>query len=710
MPQPSGSDRQRQHIEQMPLEGPSALLPGRVVHHKSFFDVQAGGTAHGSHLAMREDVPACRRALAAHIPANRDIATLLAPDKEILDETRGSWYAPVVPGVVAMTHVDKRFTVRRKQPRKLAQNLDPRGGREDVSEHIPKTQNRVKPGFDCRKVLGAHGADIGSSALHRARWFKKREVRNAEALGNSARTRSISRANIEQRTAARRNSGNHEPLDALQIRLALTRQLRECGCNPVVCGNGIQHWHCGRLLAQPLNELLQLSATQQARQIRQRKFSSRELIEAHLNRIRLINPSLNAAVEVFEDQAIDEARAADAAIARGEPAGPLHGAPFSVKDSIELRGRVCTAGTLGRKAAAPSTEDATLVQRLRAAGAIPIAKTNLPDLLFAFESNNLIFGATNNPYDLARTCGGSSGGEAALIAACGSPLGLGSDAAGSVRLPAAFCGIASIKPTSGRLPRTGHFPPASGWIEALWQIGPMARRVEDLSTAMALLVGPDGPFADPARVLLDNLRIAFYTGNGFAAPDAEVSRVVQMAARSLTSEVLSVEENRPGCLANAYDLEMKLLGADGGDSLWRYLADLGSTQVHPLLRSWLEKLEPYRVDLAGFQRYWAEWDAYRAEMSAFFRSYDVILCPVYTQPALLHGASTLDENFRGFSHTMAYNVTGWPAAVVRCGESAAGLPIGVQIVAHPLREDIALAVAMRLEEMFGGWKPADFIS
>ena len=462
-----------------------------------------------------------------------------------------------------------------------------------------------------------------------------------------------------------------------------------------------------------MNELLQLSATKQAALIRDRKLSSRELIAAHLEQICRINPALNAAVQVFEDEAVAEARTADAAIARGEPTGPLHGVPFTIKDSIELAGRVCTAGTLGRKAAMPSREDATLVRRLRSAGAIPIAKTNLPDLLFAFESDNLIFGATNNPYDSARTSGGSSGGEAALIAACGSPLGLGSDAAGSVRLPAAFCGIAGIKPTSGRLPRTGHFPPAGGWIEALWQIGPMARCVEDLSTAMAVLVGPDGhdrtvvdvPLADPSRVELPALRIAFYTDNGFAKADAEVSQVVRNAATSLARESLRVDEARPPCLANAYDLEMKILGADGGDSLWQYLADLGSTKVHPLLRSWLEKLEPYRVDLAGFQRYWAEWDAYRTEMSTFFQNYDAILCPVYTQPALLHGTSTLDENFRGFSQTMAYNMTGWPAAVVRCGESASGLPIGVQIVAHPFREDIALAVASRLEEMFGGWKP-----
>src|SRR5436190_2828416 len=251
-------------------------------------------------------------------------------------------------------------------------------------------------------------------------------------------------------------------------------------------------------------QLLSLSATHQARLIREHEISSVELVQAHLEQIRRVNPAIHAAIEVFADRALAEARAADATPA----SGPMHGVPFSVKDSIELVGSVCTAGTLGRRGAPPSAEDATLVARLRAAGAIPIARTNLPDLLFAFESDNLLFGATNNPYDLARTAGGSSGGEAALIASCGSPLGLGSDAAGSVRVPAAFCGIASIKPTSGRLPRTGHFPPAGGWIEMLWQIGPMARRVEDLVTLMPLMLGADAcdhsvvemPWLDPARV------------------------------------------------------------------------------------------------------------------------------------------------------------------------------------------------------------------
>jgi amidase len=464
-----------------------------------------------------------------------------------------------------------------------------------------------------------------------------------------------------------------------------------------------------------LTHILTLSAREQARLVRDRRVSSRELIAAHLDRIAAVNPLLNAAVEVFGESALRDAEAADRELAAGTLRGPLHGVPFSIKDSIEQAATRCTAGTLGRKGAAVSTADATLVARLRGAGAIPIARTNLPDLLFAFESSNLIFGQTNNPYDRTRTCGGSSGGEAALIAACGSPLGLGSDAAGSVRLPAAFSGIAGIKPTSGRLPRTGHFPPAGGWLETVWQIGPMARRVEDLIDTMRVLNGPDGidptvpdvPFREPEQVNLADLRVAFYTDNGFASADDEVSAVVCAAASAIAPEVRSVTEARPECLPDAYDLEMKLIGPDGGDGLRAYLRDLGSTEVHPLLTGWLDKLEPYRTDLAGLARYWAELDAYRAGMMRFLREYDAILCPAYIHPALPHGESIRDENFRGFSHTMAFNVAGWPGVVVRCGESRTGLPIAVQVAAGPWREDIALRVALWLELAMGGWRPAN---
>ena len=459
-------------------------------------------------------------------------------------------------------------------------------------------------------------------------------------------------------------------------------------------------------------ELLTFSATKQARLIREKQISPVELVQAHLDRIAAVNPCINAATGVFAEEALDAAKAAEQALSRGEACGPLHGVPFSVKDSIEIAGVPCTAGTAGRRHAAPAAADATLVARLRGAGGIPIAKTNLPDLLFAFESDNLLFGATRNPYDFSRTSGGSSGGEAALIAACGSPLGLGSDCAGSVRLPAAFCGIAAIKPTSGRLPRTGHFPPAGGWIEALWQIGPMARWVEDIVTVLPLLAGEDGydytasaaPLADARKVDVHGLRIAWFTDDGVAAADADVSRVARAAADALRGQVRDLDEARPECLADAYDLEMKLIGPDAGDSLRAALRDLGTTEPHPLLLGWLAKLEAYRTGIAGLESYWAEWDGYRAQMAAFARSYDAIVCPAYIHTALLHGTSIEHGNFRGFSHTMAYNVAGWPAAVVRCGEDAAGLPIAAQVAARPWREDVALAVAGVLESALGGWK------
>ncbi len=448
-----------------------------------------------------------------------------------------------------------------------------------------------------------------------------------------------------------------------------------------------------------MSDLLALSGTAQARLIRERQISSFELVSAHLAMIEQVNPRINAVVEVLRDSALRAARAVD----NRREYRPLEGVPFSIKDSIEVEGTVCSAGTLGFRDNPPSTRDATLVRKLREAGAIPLVRTNLPDLLFAFESDNLIFGRTNNPYDPERSSGGSSGGEAALIASCGSPFGLGSDAAGSVRLPAHYCGITAIKPTSGRLARTGHVPPASGWIETLWQIGPMARWVEDLQTLMPILLGDAGedrtvvpmPLRTPPPVR--KLRIAFFTDNGILAADPETASTVQNAARKLQQAGCAVTEYRPPAVAQSYDLEMKLLGADGGDGLRGFLTSIGSHQTHPLLEGWLRKLDQYRTDLAGFAGYWAELDGFRSEMYRTLTHYDVILSPVAANPAVPHGHSTRDDTFPGFSYTMTHNLTGWPAAVVRFGTSPTGLPIGVQIAAAPWREDIALEVARFLE-------------
>jgi amidase len=458
--------------------------------------------------------------------------------------------------------------------------------------------------------------------------------------------------------------------------------------------------------------VLDQSATVMAKMIRHRKISSTELVNEHIARIQEVNPLINAVVEILADSAVRDARAADAKVAAGEFCGPLHGVPISIKDSIDVQGTKCTAGTLGRKNAAPAKQDATLVHRLRAAGAIPIAKTNLPDLLFAYETDNFLYGRTSNPYNLECTAGGSSGGESALIAACGSPLGLGSDAAGSVRVPAAFCGIASIKPTSGRLPRTGHVPPAGGWIEALWQIGPMARWTEDLAMAMNLLCGEDdADFTSlPVQLLQPDhptpKRVAFFTHNGFVRCSPEIENAISRCADFLSRSGMYVDERRPPFVEEAYELELALLGADGGDGIDAYLHEVGSTRVHPLLvNGFLNRIRPFRATASELASQWARWDEYRAAMKRFFEQYDAVICPVYTQPALRHGESVKDGNFEGFSYTMVWNLAGAPAVTVRCAE-ANGLPINVQIVTKPWRDLLAIEICQMIEAEFGGWRPS----
>jgi len=251
-------------------------------------------------------------------------------------------------------------------------------------------------------------------------------------------------------------------------------------------------------------------------------------------------------------------------------------------------------------------------------------------------------------------------------------------------------------------------PPAGGWIEALWQIGPMARRVEDLCALMPILIGPDGEdhtvIPVPYKSAAPLRRVLMFTDNGIASPTPETVEVVRAAACALERCGVEVQERRPPCIEQSYDLEMKLIGADGGDGLRAYLTAIGSTRTHPLLDGWLAKLEPYRTSAGGFAAYWSELDRFRAEMFAFLNGYDAVLSPVCANPALPHGTSVEDANFRGFSYTMTYNLTGWPAATVRCGTTASGLPIGVQIAAHPWREDVVLSIALRLEEVLGGWQ------
>lgn len=448
------------------------------------------------------------------------------------------------------------------------------------------------------------------------------------------------------------------------------------------------------------------SATAIAKAIRNKEISSTEVVDAYLNRIKEVNPKLNAVVQLSEKTAHDQALKADEALSRGDISGPLHGVPFTIKDSFDTAGLISTGGTKGRSNFVPS-RDATVVSRLRAAGAILLGKTNTSELTLTYETNNLIYGRTNNPYDLSRSPGGSSGGPAAIVAAGGSAFDIGSDYGGSLRFPSHCCGIATIKPTSGRVPRTGHILPFGGVLDSFQQMGPMARSVDDLSLVLPIIAGPDDidpgivPMAlgDPKEVDLTKLRMAFHSDNGIISPSPETAKAVLKAAALLDGEGLIITEIRPDGIEQSYDLMIELLSADGGTLIRRLLQDAG-TKEHTL--PWLGLAEP--VDATRFDALIMKWYGFQSTMLSFFKGYDVILSPVNAFPAMPHGS--LGADLEAFSYTMTYNMTGWPAAVVRAGTSPNGLPIGVQIIAHPWREDIALAVAAYIEKTLGGFQPA----
>ena len=306
---------------------------------------------------------------------------------------------------------------------------------------------------------------------------------------------------------------------------------------PIVAGTSLQGLsRLAQAAVAPLrqDEIFYKSATKMAKMVRKKRISSRELIQAHLDRINQVNPKINAIIELVADKALARADAADQVLARGENWGPLHGVPVTIKDAFETAGIRTTCGTMGLKDNIPK-QNATAVQRLLDAGAIILGKTNTPELTMAYETDNLTDGRSLNPYALDRSPGGSSGGEAAAIASGCSPLGLGNDCGGSIRVPSHFTGVAGLCPTWGRVPISGLVGRIfGGSFQTAFNVvaGPMARFVEDLALALPILSGPDArdPFSYPfplsnfKRVDLKKLRIAFYADNGFSKPHPAVSR------------------------------------------------------------------------------------------------------------------------------------------------------------------------------------------
>jgi amidase len=430
-----------------------------------------------------------------------------------------------------------------------------------------------------------------------------------------------------------------------------------------------------------MNKMLKWSASKMAKAIKQKKISSEELVRIHLERIAEVNPKINAIFKL-NDKALQEAKNADAELARGQIKGPLHGVPVSIKDWIDVAGLPCAGGNVRLLERMPR-KDATVVARLREAGAILLGKTTV-------FSDSEAYGKVNNPYNLEYTPTGSSSGEAVLIASGGSPLGLGSDSGGSIRQPAHVCGIAGLKPSTGRVPLTGHFPVIAPLNDPRTVIGPMARYVEDLALALPIIAGPDWrdssvipmPLGNYRKIDVSKFRVAFYTQHAGGSPKADTVETVHKVAKALADVCAVVEEKLPPRIEEIFPITKD------------YWSRLESSE----LDEWKSE-SPSKLDGEGVAKHLFEWDRFRRSMLSFIQNWDVIITPAAESPALPHGV-----DYGSIDYTLAYSLTGYPCGVLRAGTSEDGLPIGVQVVGQPWRDDVVLAVMLEIERLFGGWK------
>ncbi|HTW78836.1 MAG TPA: amidase [Terracidiphilus sp.] len=467
-------------------------------------------------------------------------------------------------------------------------------------------------------------------------------------------------------------------------------------------------------MAEVATELVLAPAVRQLELLRAGELSIVELAEAHIRQIERLEPQLNAFAHFDAERVREQAEKLDAF--EGER-GPLHGLPVTVKSSIATAGYRCEIGSLLHEGDIPR-EDAVVVARLHAAGALILGTTNCPEFLMAYETANLLHGRTNNPWDIDRSPGGSSGGESAAIAAGLTAAGLGSDSGGSVRVPAHFTGICSLKPTPGRIPGRGHLPPCVGPFSILGAIGPMARTTVDVELLFRALAGQDA--ADPASPPIalrnpspDELRthtIGVFADDGFVPVTPETRAAVANAAHALREAGFRTEPFRPRTLEQLRKL------------WWKFFVQCGAMFYEPEIRGKRDRLSPIFREFLGIAEKsgplsatellnaWAELDLLRSKTLEEMKDYPVLLCPVASVPAFHHGKRswTIDgqtvEYLDAWRYSQWFNTLACPAAVVPVGASPAGLPIGVQIAARPFEDEIALGIAGVVDSAFG-YKP-----
>ncbi|MBL8174410.1 MAG: amidase [Bryobacterales bacterium] len=437
-----------------------------------------------------------------------------------------------------------------------------------------------------------------------------------------------------------------------------------------------------------------------ARRLLSRQISPRELVQAHLLRIQTLNPKLNAFVEVRQEEALRQANL--------PLQGPLAGIPLTVKDSFDVAGWATRCGSPAR-ASHSALEDSAAVARLRAAGAIILAKTNVPELVSSYETDNHLTGRTSNPWNTDLTPGGSSGGEAAAIAACCSPAGLGSDGGGSIRIPAHFCGIAGFKPTARRISGYGQYPPSSGPCALMSCPGPMARTVGDIALLFSVLQGADprdslsvgqaGPASHPKPRI--GIMRQFYR----VPVDASVAAALDLAASLLRDAGYQVEEFTPQGLDRAPNL-WAFFFAEIGGMLTRELLAGREAEAHWTVTENLRP-SPSPIDARSLIDAYAERERLRLLALEQMSRFPVLLTPPCSIPAFAHRRRRFDVSgqsiglFAAMAPATIWNLLGFPALVLPCAMTDSGLPAGVQLVGLPFEDERLLQVGLDLEEARG---------
>ena len=468
------------------------------------------------------------------------------------------------------------------------------------------------------------------------------------------------------------------------------------------------------------------SATALAHAIREGELTSREVVEAHIEVLRRREPELGAIVCERYDEALADADAADEKVAEGGELPALHGVPCTIKEAIALEGMPFTSGVVARRGEV-AAETAPSAARLLAAGAIPLGTTNTSELTMWVESDNRVYGRTNNAYDRARTAGGSSGGEGAAVGAGGAPIGLGSDIGGSIRLPAFFNGVFGHKSSSWLVPNTGQFPPAEGDFTRMLAVGPLARRAGDLMPVLRAIAGPDkvDPFTrevelgDPAAVELHRLPVIVSEGASVLPVARELLNARERAAGALAAAGADVRTESMRSIRRAMEYYLATLGSGDGPDVWALVG--GDPSSPPRLRALARDALRGRGDhtlplvflLLG-EKLQARTPAGRVRKAieagrALAREVEgvigdgVLLHPPFPRVAPKHGR-TVGRPWM-ILPVAAFNLMGLPATAIPLGLNPDGLPLGVQAVAGRDRDHVSIAVALELERVFGGWVP-----